>query len=416
VFYPEAFDWSALQPENRRHNFTLAFHKAEELADIYPLLEVEDMVRFKKPDWKCVFTYVQSFYRRFRDGRSPPKTGPTIPSQTQATLSAVAMAVAESQQAEERGKQMVEQITRNENTMKTLANVKVAELSTTSKCVEEEKKTPSTPQSITKLPTNKTLEDQGMAGTPSKTPQTSDHPHMLKQLSAPADISSEESDHSKTLKTNKQEEKSLSSDNQTPDKPCNELTPDKPCDNLTPDKPTPDKPGNNLTHDMPCNNLTSDKPANNLTSDRPGDNLTPHNSGDEQKPDPSKELLESDRPKDENLPDKHTAAEDTKQVPTQSMVNDDNDIKVELAFKEFKAIDQDDKLAHDNTGKEGAVKKEVDTDNQEVKDKLHKDSENKTGRREKEIPDREGLERKERKYSLNHPPPSTPPPPVSFHI
>ena len=35
-----------------------------ELADIYPLLEVEDMVRFKKPDWKCVFTYVQSFYRR----------------------------------------------------------------------------------------------------------------------------------------------------------------------------------------------------------------------------------------------------------------------------------------------------------------------------------------------------------------
>ena len=31
----------------------------------------------KKPDWKCVFTYVQSFYRRFRNGRdrtSPVKT------------------------------------------------------------------------------------------------------------------------------------------------------------------------------------------------------------------------------------------------------------------------------------------------------------------------------------------------------
>ena len=27
---------------------------------------------FEKPDWKCVFTYVQSFYRRFRNGRDPP--------------------------------------------------------------------------------------------------------------------------------------------------------------------------------------------------------------------------------------------------------------------------------------------------------------------------------------------------------
>ena len=27
-----------------------------------------------KPDWKCVFTYVQSFYRRFRNGRDPPPT------------------------------------------------------------------------------------------------------------------------------------------------------------------------------------------------------------------------------------------------------------------------------------------------------------------------------------------------------
>ena len=63
-FYPENFDWSALRKENRRHNFTLAFDKAEELAGIYPLLEVDDMVRFQKPDWKCVFTYVQSFYRR----------------------------------------------------------------------------------------------------------------------------------------------------------------------------------------------------------------------------------------------------------------------------------------------------------------------------------------------------------------
>jgi len=34
-------------------------------AEIVPLLEVDDMVRMTVPDWKCVFTYVQSFYRRF---------------------------------------------------------------------------------------------------------------------------------------------------------------------------------------------------------------------------------------------------------------------------------------------------------------------------------------------------------------
>ena len=47
-------------------------------ADICPLLEVDDMVRMKKPDWKCVFTYVQSFYRRFRNynGREPPPPQP----------------------------------------------------------------------------------------------------------------------------------------------------------------------------------------------------------------------------------------------------------------------------------------------------------------------------------------------------
>ena len=47
------------------------------LADIAPLLDVEDMVRMKdKPDWKCVFTYVQSFYRRFamQPKQSPAET------------------------------------------------------------------------------------------------------------------------------------------------------------------------------------------------------------------------------------------------------------------------------------------------------------------------------------------------------
>jgi len=81
-FYPEAFDFTSLDPANRRYNFTLAFDTAEKYADICPLLEVDDMVRMKKPDWKCVFTYVQSFYRRFRNGRdlptAPPQRSKTI--------------------------------------------------------------------------------------------------------------------------------------------------------------------------------------------------------------------------------------------------------------------------------------------------------------------------------------------------
>uniref|UniRef100_T1IXF8 Calponin-homology (CH) domain-containing protein n=1 Tax=Strigamia maritima TaxID=126957 RepID=T1IXF8_STRMM len=66
-FYPDAFDYFALNPKNRRANFELAFKVAEEKADICPLLEVDDMIMMQnKPDWKCVFTYVQSFYRRFQ--------------------------------------------------------------------------------------------------------------------------------------------------------------------------------------------------------------------------------------------------------------------------------------------------------------------------------------------------------------
>ncbi|XP_035209000.1 smoothelin-like [Stegodyphus dumicola] len=66
-FYPDAFEFESLNPKNRRYNFDLAFRTAEEKADIAPLLDVEDMVIMKKPDWKCVFTYVQSFYRKLHD-------------------------------------------------------------------------------------------------------------------------------------------------------------------------------------------------------------------------------------------------------------------------------------------------------------------------------------------------------------
>ncbi|XP_039958161.1 titin isoform X1 [Bactrocera tryoni] len=66
-FLPDAFDYSKLTPQNRRHNFELAFTVADEKAGIAPLLDVEDMVEMKRPDWKCVFIYVQSIYRRFRN-------------------------------------------------------------------------------------------------------------------------------------------------------------------------------------------------------------------------------------------------------------------------------------------------------------------------------------------------------------
>lgn len=66
-FFPEAFDYSALIPSERRHNFDLAFTTAETYAKCMPLLEVEDMmIMGNKPDSKCVFTYVQSLVNHLR--------------------------------------------------------------------------------------------------------------------------------------------------------------------------------------------------------------------------------------------------------------------------------------------------------------------------------------------------------------
>ncbi|CAI4229676.1 unnamed protein product [Auanema sp. JU1783] len=66
-FAPDAFDFNKIDPRNRKENFDLAFRIAEEQG-ICPLLEVEDMIMMgDRPDWKCVFTYVQSFYKHFKD-------------------------------------------------------------------------------------------------------------------------------------------------------------------------------------------------------------------------------------------------------------------------------------------------------------------------------------------------------------
>nr|XP_056706810.1 smoothelin-like protein 1 [Euleptes europaea] len=62
-FFPDSFDYSALDPAKRRENFALAFSTAEKLADCAQLLDVEDMVHMSVPDAKCIYTYIQELYR-----------------------------------------------------------------------------------------------------------------------------------------------------------------------------------------------------------------------------------------------------------------------------------------------------------------------------------------------------------------
>ncbi|XP_074778686.1 smoothelin-like protein 2 isoform X1 [Athene noctua] len=66
-FFPEAFDYSKLDPANRKRNFELAFTMAEKMAHCDRLIEVDDMMMMgHKPDPMCVFTYVQSLYNHLR--------------------------------------------------------------------------------------------------------------------------------------------------------------------------------------------------------------------------------------------------------------------------------------------------------------------------------------------------------------
>ncbi|TDH02033.1 hypothetical protein EPR50_G00168660 [Perca flavescens] len=62
-FFPDAFEYSILNPNKPRENFQLAFNTAERLAGCPPLLDADDLVRMNEPDWKCVYTYIQEFYR-----------------------------------------------------------------------------------------------------------------------------------------------------------------------------------------------------------------------------------------------------------------------------------------------------------------------------------------------------------------
>ncbi|KAF3693137.1 Smoothelin-like protein 2 [Channa argus] len=66
-FFPTEFDYTSLSPDNRKHNFELAFGTAELKAGCDRLIEVDDMmIMGRKPDPMCVFTYVQSLYNHLR--------------------------------------------------------------------------------------------------------------------------------------------------------------------------------------------------------------------------------------------------------------------------------------------------------------------------------------------------------------
>jgi hypothetical protein len=67
-FFPDAFDFNSLSANNRQVNFELAFRTADERAGVPQLLDVSDMLLMgNTPDYKCVFTYLNSFLAKVKD-------------------------------------------------------------------------------------------------------------------------------------------------------------------------------------------------------------------------------------------------------------------------------------------------------------------------------------------------------------
>jgi len=65
-FFPQAFDYTKLSPENRKQNYELAFQTGERFAGIPDFLTADDMlsmVQDKRIDPKMIFSYVQEVYR-----------------------------------------------------------------------------------------------------------------------------------------------------------------------------------------------------------------------------------------------------------------------------------------------------------------------------------------------------------------
>jgi hypothetical protein len=52
---------------------TLIFYTNRQRGGVFPLLEVDDMIRAgPAPDWKCVFTYVNSIYTELAAPKKKP--------------------------------------------------------------------------------------------------------------------------------------------------------------------------------------------------------------------------------------------------------------------------------------------------------------------------------------------------------
>jgi len=69
-YAPHRIDFDKHSPETRRMNFETAFKILDEEFEIYPLLDVNDMVAMDAPDWKSVFAYVQIMYKALK-GKDP---------------------------------------------------------------------------------------------------------------------------------------------------------------------------------------------------------------------------------------------------------------------------------------------------------------------------------------------------------
>ena len=196
---------------------------SRELAGIYPLLEVDDMVKFKKPDWKCVFTYVQSFYRRFRDGRSPPPKPVTTCSTTsqQAPLSEVALACLASQEAEKKGKEIARQmpttkaapidasqqkvkkqteLSKDKNETKTAEDVKTTEELPTKEEVGRKKKNKARPAPLKDLALIRQEDDFQASQSPTQ------QSHLKEEQSSMAEVKCEDKEDNKEAEEEEEKE------------------------------------------------------------------------------------------------------------------------------------------------------------------------------------------------------------------
>ena len=193
-----------------------------ELAGIYPLLEVDDMVKFKKPDWKCVFTYVQSFYRRFRDGRSPPpKPIATSSTSQQAPLSEVALACLASQEAEKKGKEIARQmpttkaapidasqqkvkkqteLSKDKNETKTAEDVKTTEELPTKEEVGRKKKNKARPAPLKDLALIRQEDDFQASQSPTQ------QSHLKEEQSSMAEVKCEDKEDNKEAEEEEEKE------------------------------------------------------------------------------------------------------------------------------------------------------------------------------------------------------------------